>query len=257
MSAHGSKGLQADAVVILNASDVSFGFPCQRETDPILRAVLPSTDVYEYAEERRLFYVALTRGRDHVVVCFDRGAPSAFVRELADMPGVVTVDGRPLMTKRVVCRRCALGYYVYRERKSDTKPFYGCSAPGCNEVADPCPECVGVLDVSANAWICTREECTYRAAQCPRCRRGVLRKRPGYNGTSFVGCSRYKGDDPETCKFKTNDLGALSPPARPNAHRLPNDFSDEPELRRDSACGDGPTGFRLSSLDSKRRMHCD
>ena len=43
-------------------------------------------DPFEHAEERRLFYVALTRARTSVIILADRASPSVFVRELAADP---------------------------------------------------------------------------------------------------------------------------------------------------------------------------
>ncbi|MEI6540617.1 MAG: 3'-5' exonuclease, partial [Planctomycetota bacterium] len=53
---------------LLDLDDDPFGFPCLREDDPIIRKYLPPEDSFEHAEERRLFYVAMTRARDHLVV---------------------------------------------------------------------------------------------------------------------------------------------------------------------------------------------
>ena len=66
LTAHSSKGLGYDNVILLNLIEGKFGFPCQIEDDPIMRLVKKSDDNMEFAEERRLFYVALTRTKNRV-----------------------------------------------------------------------------------------------------------------------------------------------------------------------------------------------
>ena len=83
MTVHGSKGLEADHVIVLDVSSGRMGFPSEIEDDPLLDLVLPEAEVFDHAEERRLFYVALTRPFHTVTILADREKPSSFVRELA------------------------------------------------------------------------------------------------------------------------------------------------------------------------------
>ena len=60
------------------------GFPSEIVDDSLLDLVLPEPEGFEHAEERRLFYVALTRARHSVTILTDPEAPSAFVTELLE-----------------------------------------------------------------------------------------------------------------------------------------------------------------------------
>src|SRR5690606_28050830 len=65
---HSSKGLEADHVIVLGAESGRFGFPSEIVDDPILDLVLPEPEKFHHAEERRVFYVALTRARYTVTI---------------------------------------------------------------------------------------------------------------------------------------------------------------------------------------------
>ena len=79
-TAHAAKGLEADYVILVgNEAGL---FPSVRETDPIVEAVLPEAEPYPYAEERRLFYVAMTRAKHFLVILYNGERESLFVSEL-------------------------------------------------------------------------------------------------------------------------------------------------------------------------------
>ncbi len=82
LTVHRAKGLEADYVIVNGLSAGRFGFPSEVEDDPLLDLVLARPDSYPNAEERRLFYVALTRARQQVHLIVDRIHPSPFALEL-------------------------------------------------------------------------------------------------------------------------------------------------------------------------------
>lgn len=86
---HKSKGLEADYVIVLNLNDQIDGFPNKIVNDPILNFVnnTQNEDI-EYAEERRLFYVALTRTRNDVYLFNKVKRPSQFITEISEKEGV-------------------------------------------------------------------------------------------------------------------------------------------------------------------------
>ena len=88
MTCHASKGREADYVVILCVDEGQF--PPRVKTLHIDGALTKSADSFPYAEERRLFYVALTRAKKHVWVTYS-GSGSCFVHELKDQNYPVNV----------------------------------------------------------------------------------------------------------------------------------------------------------------------
>ena len=65
---HQSKGIERDFVVLISGEDAKNGFPNKMEDDILLNLLLGDNSPYEYAEERRLFYVALTRTKSIVYI---------------------------------------------------------------------------------------------------------------------------------------------------------------------------------------------
>jgi DNA helicase-4 len=82
LTCHGSKGVEADYVIVLGLENGTFGFPTEVVDDPLLALAMPSPETYPNAEERRLFYVAVSRAREHVYLMGDRMKPSSFLTEL-------------------------------------------------------------------------------------------------------------------------------------------------------------------------------
>ena len=81
LTVHKSKGLEADYVIILQCNKDTYGFPSLVSDDPVLNYVLTKSDQYPYGEERRLFYVAITRAKVKTYILYDRRYPSVFVDE--------------------------------------------------------------------------------------------------------------------------------------------------------------------------------
>lgn len=87
LTVHQSKGLEADYVVLLNNREAKLGFPAHVK-DPPLKAELVKIaeelglDQASVNEERRLFYVALTRAKKQVILLTVDGKESSFIKEL-------------------------------------------------------------------------------------------------------------------------------------------------------------------------------
>ncbi len=193
-TAHGSKGLEAEYVFVLNVLQGTRGFPSQIQDDPALQLAMPAPDPYPYAEERRLFYVAMTRARKQVRFYTTLGQPSQFLVELvkAEYLKIEPVDGEPMEA----CPKCGNG--VLQLRGGQHGAFNGCSRfPGCDYTRKTTPE---ERQPQQPAGGSQRIRVAVEVGdQCPVCRRGTIQEKSGRNG-SFLGCSRYR----EGCKATAN-----------------------------------------------------
>ena len=132
---HRAKGREADYVVVIDLKDDRWGFPSKVEDDPLLEIVLPPVfeTAYPFAEERRLFYVAITRAKIGAYLVTDAEHPSAFVEELQKYDHLLQVGA--FAPK---CPRCDVGVLVVR--KGPFSLFMGCteygSEPSCRYTKD-------------------------------------------------------------------------------------------------------------------------
>jgi DNA helicase-4 len=131
---HSSKGLEADYIVLPAMTTGTYGFPSTIADDPVLELAMPAPEYFAHAEERRLFYVALTRARRAVTLIVPPQRMSPFVIELLRDPHVtITTTGDNAGHKDhhvEICPRCGQGTMVQRNGKYG--PFLGCSTfPKC------------------------------------------------------------------------------------------------------------------------------
>ena len=102
------------------------GFPSKIQDAPILDLLLDNCDQYPYAEERRLFYVALTRAKKKAFIVTVNGQESEFAMELKER------YGEDLKKEQFECPLCG-GRLV--KRSGPYGEFFGCSnyrTNGCN-----------------------------------------------------------------------------------------------------------------------------
>ena len=185
LTAHSSKGLSAENVIIINAKDEIYGFPSKVDDDPILNLVVSNDQSYNYAEERRLFYVALTRTKNRVFIITPEKRPSEFIKELLSdtqsypnvtLKGELKVSSNELIT---VQNRCPICGYPMKLRWNKN---YG-----------------------LKLWICTNDQeiCGFMTndrrgrdlsiQKCDWCEDGFLIVKRGKKGY-FLGCTNYKDD---------------------------------------------------------------
>lgn len=132
LSIHRSKGSEADYVILPKMISPLRGrsFPSNRADDPVLALAMPDGDDYPLSEERRLFYVALTRARRSVVMFTARGQCSTFLRELEKEGSVVITDIDGKAIKDENCPWCKQGVLIARSGRYGE--FRSCSNyPAC------------------------------------------------------------------------------------------------------------------------------
>ena len=200
MTAHTAKGAEADYVIVLGLSSGKHGFPSEIADDPVLEIVLADGEAYEFSEERRLFYVALTRARKRVYLVADAASPSSFVREVLADNGYEKLVFSPSTSASDVCPACERGKITKREGGFGV--FYSCSnQPICDYKAALCSRCGRgrMRDSDGGEALC--DVCGFRGRVCPLCHIGVLFvKKNSRNGSEFWGCSNY-GRASEPCGY--------------------------------------------------------
>ena len=184
---HAAKGLEADYVVVLGICTGRFGFPSEITDDPLLDLVLAAPEEHPNAEERRLFYVALTRAKRRAYLLEKRGPRSAFIEELLVAGGRIDIFGS-CSPDAPPCPECRKGRLVPR-RNEGGRGFYGCTNyPYCGHTNRACPNCEKGLPVRhGEAFRCP--ECGHQVVGCPRCD-GWLGRKEGKHGP-FLGCSNW------------------------------------------------------------------
>lgn len=211
MTVHASKGLEADHVVVLGATSDRLGFPSEIVDDPVLDMVMPEPERFDHAEERRLFYVALTRARQSVSILADQDKESPFVRELAEGKdyGAALLGGSAITERR--CTACG-GRMLAKKLGHGQLRFYcehrflcGTALPACHvcnsDVPVPNRSNLGMMACSCGAEF----------PRCPSCAEGWLIERKGRYG-AFLGCVVYP-----KCKGK-RQLNAQESRSKGRAH---------------------------------------
>lgn len=82
LTVHRSKGLEEENVILINAEDKLMGFPNKMIDDQVLKYVKNYKEYYPYEEERRLFYVALTRTKNTIYIMVNNSLESIFIKEI-------------------------------------------------------------------------------------------------------------------------------------------------------------------------------
>lgn len=193
MTVHRAKGLGYDHVIIINARNETYGFPSQVQEDPVLRYVVKDDHSYDYAEERRLFYVALTRTKNRVYIITPQQHPSEFVLELIrDYPQVKVygnidqeIQSKPFEKKCPIC-----GYPLQLRYKK----AYGLRLWICSNEPEIC-------DFMTNNLV--GEEMTIM--KCDKCQDGYLIVKEGSGTGPFLGCTNYKADKTGCNNYITKD----------------------------------------------------
>ena len=185
MTAHSSKGLGYDNVVLVNMLEGKFGFPCQIEDDPIIKLVLHDDKTMPFAEERRLFYVAMTRTKNRVYVTAPKYRPSRFLIELIKDFGLSCDDDINMNMVELFNLRCPeCGFPL----KYEFNKNYGLELWMCTNEAEIC-------DFMTNDKVHRHD-----IFKCPKCEDGyMIVKKNKENNDVFYGCTNYNRDE-NRCK---------------------------------------------------------
>ncbi|MFT5725921.1 MAG: DNA helicase-4 [Desulforhopalus sp.] len=196
---HGSKGKEADFVIVVDVNDGRYGFPSKIANEPLLDLVLPPSESHDYAEERRLFYVAITRAKHHSFILFDVVKPSVFIEEIRDKKNGSKYLFNQISTEGVgvappdfgTCPSCGTGKMMMRVMPNG-RFFFGCGHyPFCSYTPRTCNACNKYpLIKDGGSYRCQNSECGNVVAGCKLCSDGVMIERKGKYGT-FLGCSNY------------------------------------------------------------------
>jgi len=181
MTAHASKGLGYDNVIVINGRNETYGFPAKIEDDPVLSLVIREDRSMQYAEERRLFYVAMTRTKNRVYFIAPEQNPSEFLLEIKREYKNVFLRGKwseekPEISGKYKCPIC--GFPLQLKYKS----AYGLRLYICTNEPEICSFMTSNLRGKKLSIM-----------KCPDCQDGYLVvKTPKNQSQCFLGCTNYK-----------------------------------------------------------------
>lgn len=171
---HASKGMEFDGVIVCNMKNYITGFPNKMSDDPVLNYVTLSENDYLFEEERRLFYVALTRTKTKCCLLVPSINKSTFIDELLENEkyNIPIIESEyDDISHNPFCPICKKGKLVIRTNKTNGNQFIGCTNY---------PKCTfrnKHIDILSNTII------------CPRCGNFLVKRRGPYG--EFYGCSNY------------------------------------------------------------------
>ena len=184
---HSSKGMEADYVIVMDVQQDNRGFPSTIEDDPVIKLVLPDSERFEHAEERRIFYVALTRARVACHLITPVQAPSLFALELNEKGVGINLGLDPSLN--VMCPICKSGRIV-KSKKNDG--CYCSNYPLCKMRTPPCGVCgqsTNLMSLNPLIYSC-KDHPGESFNLCPSCDWGVLLWRDGKYG-AFQSCHTW------------------------------------------------------------------
>ena len=183
MTAHASKGLGYDNVIVINGKNETYGFPSKIENDPVLNFVIKRDDFIESAEERRLFYVAMTRTKNRVYFIAPESNPSEFLLEIKHDYKNVVLKGKwneeisDSINYKKICPMC--GYPLQKKVKN----AYGLRLWIC--MNDP-----EICDFMTNEIAAGK----LSIQKCDKCDGYLIAKPNGDRTDYFLGCTNFKSN---------------------------------------------------------------
>lgn len=183
-SIHSSKGQEADYVILIDVKAGFKSFPSMRDSDEIIEMMLPEKETnIDFAEERRLMYVALTRAKKEVWIESDYNEMSPFIKELIEKKDYFKIrildltnfiDKYNIVKKQIKCPMCIKGIIIEKINSSGAI-FYSCNNfPSCNYTLKRCLECnaeSSVIRESKTRYFCFN--CNNKFKVCNDCNDGI------------------------------------------------------------------------------------
>ncbi|MFA0084453.1 UvrD-helicase domain-containing protein [Vibrio sp. 10N.261.51.F12] len=205
-SFHASKGKEAEYVVVMGLTTGKHGFPSEKQIPPLIDALLPQGDSFEHDEERRLFYVALTRAKHNAYLLVDMTDASEFVTELLKEKYPVNIDefDVSLMQQeadQTVCHSCKVG--ILKPRVGNYGKFMSCTLyPRCKHKETPCDKCESPMTRKSKEGYqaCINSSCEHERPVCLNCGSEMKLRRGKYG--AFWGCSTYRRNVENNCSYK-------------------------------------------------------
>jgi DNA helicase-4 len=184
MTAHSAKGLGFDNVILLNMFEGKFGFPCQLEDDPIMKLVRFEDTTIPFAEERRLFYVALTRTKNRVYILTPQYKPSRFLIELINDYKIPHSENLNMGTVDLFRLRCPVCGYPL---KYEFNKNYGLGLYLCTNEPEICD------------FMTNNKTHLHDIYKCNECEDGYMIVKSKGN-EAFYGCTGYDRDSKTGCR---------------------------------------------------------
>jgi DNA helicase-4 len=183
MTAHSAKGLGYDNVILLNMYEGKFGFPCQLEDDPIMKLVRFEDTSMPFAEERRLFYVALTRTKNRVFILTPLKKPSRFLVELITDYKIPHSEGLNMQAVDLFRMRCPICGYPL---KYEFNKNYGMVLWICTNEPEVCD------------FMTNNKTHLHDIYKCDQCEDGYMIVKSKGND-AFYGCTNYDRETRKGC----------------------------------------------------------
>ena len=222
---HASKGKEADYVIVMRLQSGKDGFPSEKTNNPLLDALLPTPEDFEFAEERRLFYVAITRAKKRSYLIADMSTSSSFVNELINKDYDIELNEFEIAQEQRIfqkfhCIKCETGVMQHKVRRTDNATFYGCSHWSlCKHTENECSHCGGAMtrvNESNKYRVCL--PCKNWVLVCPDCG-DDMKCFSGRYGLFWRGL-RSHSDDKTTCQYTVNNNKVIPPKGYPNIEQL-------------------------------------
>ena len=213
-SAHKSKGSESEHVILTDVTSGLYGFPCEIQDSSVMElAKRFETDGF-IDEERRLFYVALTRSKKFLYVFSLENNNSMFLSEINPYLIYINFDRTERWNDRLpdflskyikgleiemplTCPEC--GKFLV-ERTGQYGRFLGCTGyPNCRYTFNLIKKRVESKGISTKVEV-EKLKINELPRNCPNCGRKLALRKGKYGG--FLGCTGYP-----SCKFTFNITG--------------------------------------------------